>query len=228
MSILGIDGLRALLAASVASLLAASCIYDPDHRCGPSQHLGPNSTCTCDDGLVFSGQSCVPCPDNENWQSGVCVCNDGYTRADVDGGVGVCVLGGPGTSCDPTEIPTTACNDAPYNTCRDHGEGDGYCTSTCEENTDCARGFVCDTTVTPATCKSSAVGQGDPCQTSDDCKGKDANYCESTLVHLCIVVGCSVKSPLTCSEGFTCCDVTPLGLALTLCIPEGKCPTAKN
>ncbi|HEY1534536.1 MAG TPA: hypothetical protein VGF76_10970 [Polyangiaceae bacterium] len=234
MSILGIAGLRGLLAVSVASLLAASCIYDPDHRCGPNQHLGPNSSCACDDGLILQGQTCVPCGDNMTWQSGVCVCNDGYTHAqpdagtvDVDGGLGACVLGGPGTSCDPSEMPTTMCNDAPYSTCRDRGGGIGYCTSLCTADSDCAHGFVCDTTASPGTCKSSAVGQGDPCTTSDDCKGKDANYCESTIVHLCIVVGCSVQSPLSCSEGFECCDVTPLGLALTLCIPEGKCPTKK-
>jgi hypothetical protein len=40
------------------------------------------------------------------------------------------------------------------------------------------------------------------------------------------VPGCSVDSPLSCSEGWSCCDVRKLGLNMTLCVPEGECPTA--
>lgn len=212
--------LRGLGVASVVSLLASSCIYDPDHRCGPSQHLSANSTCSCDDGLVFQGQDCVPCGDNEQWAAGACVCADGYLRDDM----GACVLSSAGTACDP-EAKANTCTQAPYTACRERSTGVGYCTAECAADADCPHGFACDTTASPATCKTFASGQGDPCKTADDCKGKDANYCENTVAHVCIVVGCDPKSALSCSEGFSCCDVHSLGLALTLCVPEGKCPT---
>ena len=206
------------------SLLAASCIYDADNRCGPKQHLSANSSCTCDDGLVLdAAQNCVPCGENELWQSGVCACVTGYQR---DAGSGACVVSPVGAPCDLT-ASSSGCDTEPYTVCRDHGEGAGYCTAACDGDSDCPRGYLCDTASSPASCKSAAVGQGDPCESAADCTGKDANYCENTLTHLCIVVGCSVDNPLTCSEGFSCCDVHSLGLALTLCVPEGQCPTAK-
>ena len=224
MSTLRVRWLRALGVASVVSLLAASCIYDPDHRCGPDQHLGDNSSCSCDDGLVLQGQFCVPCGENETWQSGICVCSTGYTRSVGDGGA--CVLGGPGTPCDLTAA-TSTCMDPNFPVCRDHGEGDGYCTTTCVTDTDCAHGFSCDTAPTPHTCKSAATGEGNDCTSSADCVGLDATYCESVVVHKCIVPGCTVENPLSCSEGWDCCDVRPLGLNMTLCVPEGDCPTAQ-
>jgi hypothetical protein len=215
---------RALAAAPLVALLAASCIYDPNHRCGPNQHLGDNSSCDCDDGLILQGQFCVPCGDNEVWQSGVCVCSDGFTRTSGDGGT--CVQGGPGTSCDLT-ASTSSCMDPDFPVCRDHGDGNGYCTVTCDSNTDCPHGFTCDTTVTPATCKTAATGEGDACAAQADCAGKDASYCENVILHKCIVPSCAVNSPISCSEGWSCCDVRPLGLNMTLCIPEGECPTAQ-
>ncbi len=220
MTRLKLPWLRGLGVASVVSLLASSCIYDSNNRCGPSQHLSANSTCTCDDGLVFSGQDCVPCGDNEQWASGVCVCADGYLRDDSN----ACVMSSAGVACDP-EAEANSCTQKPFTTCRERHTGVGYCTQECAADTDCPHGFSCDTTVSPGTCKTFATGQGDACKTTDDCKGKDANYCENTVVHVCIVVGCDPKSALSCSEGFSCCDVHSLGLALTLCIPEGKCPT---
>lgn len=214
---------RGLGITCLVSLLASSCIYDADNRCGPNQHLSDNRSCLCDDGLVLdAAQNCVPCGDHEEWQSGVCLCTDGFTR---DTASGACIESPIGNSCD-LDSGNSDCDTEPYTLCRDHGEGAGYCTSACEGDSDCPRGYVCDTESSPASCKSSAVGQGDPCKTSADCEGKDASYCENTIVHLCIVVGCSMTNPLTCSEGFSCCDVHSLGLALTLCTPEGSCPTA--
>ena len=207
-----------------ASLLAAACIYDPDQRCDVNQHVGPNSSCACDDGLVMTGQTCVPCPESEVWQSGVCVCKQGFARDTSQGGA--CVESGANASCDLTAEPST-CSDPAFPNCRDHGAGVGYCTTTCAAEADCPHGFACDTKSDPATCKTAAVGQGDACTSNADCAGKDADYCEATITHVCLVTGCSVASPLSCSEGFSCCDVHSLGLALTLCVPEGACPTAK-
>lgn len=216
---------RALGLTCLISLLAASCIFDADHRCGANQHLSDNSSCLCDDGLVLdAAQNCVPCGENEVWGSGVCGCVEGYTR-DVNG-TGLCIVSPIGTSCDLT-ASKSGCDTEPYTICRDHGEGAGYCTSACEGDSDCPHGYVCDTESSPASCKSAAVGQGDPCKTTADCVGKDADYCENTIAHLCIVVGCSMTNPLSCSEGLSCCDVHSLGLALTLCTPENLCPTAK-
>jgi hypothetical protein len=145
----------------------------------------------------------------------------GYTRAATGG---QCLPGGPGTGCDPAA--PSACTDPKFPTCRSRGAGVGYCTTNCTGNADCPHGFVCDSTATPATCKSAAVGMGDPCVSSGDCVGKDANYCETVILHTCIVTGCGVDNPVACSEGSSCCDVRPLGLNMTLCVPEGKCPTA--
>jgi len=225
MTLLRVRLLSALGFASAGSLLAVACIYDPDHRCGPHQHLGDNSSCICDDGLIQQGQSCVPCGENETWQSGVCVCSDGYTRSSSDGGA--CVLGGPGSSCDPKANPST-CAGSDFTVCRDPGEGAGYCTTTCAQDADCPHGFACDTTATPPTCKSAAVGEGDDCKSAADCTGKDATYCETVLVHKCLVSGCSIDNPISCSEGWSCCDTRPLGLNMTLCVPEGQCPTAQK
>ena len=213
---------RGLLVAVGLSLVPASCIYDPDHRCGPNQHLGANSTCLCDDGLVSQGQSCVPCGENEVWAAGVCTCAEGFSRG--PGADAACEPGGPGASCDPSAA-TTGCEDTAFSTCRDRGGGVGYCTSACESDMDCLRGFVCDTTSEPASCKMAAVGEGDACTTAEDCADNDATYCETALVHVCLVPGCSVDNVLSCSEGWRCCDVRALGLNMTLCTPEGQCPT---
>lgn len=205
-------------------LLALGCIYDPNQRCGPAQHLSDNSTCACDDGFVLVGEICAPCPTHEVWEAGVCVCVDGYTRQQ---GSGLCVKGGAGTRCDPAGAATD-CTDARFPTCRARGTaGLGYCTKTCGTDSDCPHGFACDNAAKPPTCKSAAVGEGDPCSSGDDCKGKDASYCEVALLQQCIVPGCAVSNPLTCSEGYVCCDVRSLGLNLTLCVPEGMCPTAR-
>ena len=176
----------------------------------------------CDDGLVLEGQVCVPCPKGEVWQTGVCLCKDGYTRSSQGG---ACVRGGPGVGCD-LNAAGDSCADASFSICRDHGEGLGYCTTTCAADADCPRGFSCDTSATPATCKTAALGEGDDCQDESDCAGKDAGYCESAIVHKCLVSGCSTENPLSCSEAWFCCDVRSLGLNLTLCVPEGLCPTA--
>ncbi len=216
--------IRALSVVGIVSLLAAAaCIYDPEQRCGPIQHLGPNSTCDCDDGFVLVGQVCVPCGDHETWQAGVCLCVDGYSRAARNG---PCLKGGPGTRCDPTAM-TSGCADPRFPACRDRGAGVGYCTATCATDVDCPRGYTCDTAKTPATCKSGAVGLGDACTSSADCDGKDAWYCEPVILQQCIVTGCAVANPLSCPEAWVCCDVRSLGVNMTLCVPQGICPTGR-
>ncbi len=210
-----------VLAASVA-LLPWACIYDAEQRCDAHQHLGPGESCVCDEGFVFDGQTCTPCGDDEEYESGACVCIAGYARSGDQRSA--CVESGAGTSCDPTEAD--ACQDPSYDVCRDRGGGIGYCSKGCEGDDECPHGYACDTTSTPATCMSSPVGQLAPCSSAADCEGKDATYCEVSVAKACLVQGCSLENPLSCSEGFGCCDLQSLGLALTLCVPEDMCPTA--
>ncbi len=220
LNIHGISWKLALSAAGVwVALVSSSCLYDADQRCGPREHLGSLGSCLCDDQFVLQDHGCVPCGDNETWQNGVCVCSAGYARA-TDGAA--CTLSGAGLACDPST--PASCTDPNFALCR-AANGGGYCTKDCAADTDCPHGFACDTTASPATCKTAAVGQGDACTSDSDCAGKDATYCEVLQSHVCLVQGCSTGDPSSCSEGWTCCDLHSLGLAKTLCVPEGKCLT---
>lgn len=203
-------------------MLAAACLYDADSRCDANQHLGAGEACVCDEGYAFRGQACEPCGENETYEGGACVCAEGYTRG--SGAESACIESNAGTRCDPAE--SNSCQDETFGICRDRGADVGYCTKACEADEDCPHGYACDTSAAPATCMSSPVGQGQACESSEDCEGTDATYCETTLAGACLVQGCSTDNPLSCSEGFGCCDLASLGLELTLCVPEGMCPTA--
>lgn len=65
-------------------------------------------------------------------------------------------------------------------------------------------------------------GQGEPCETAQDCADKEASYCETLQAHVCLVPDCEVGGQ-GCSEGFSCCDLTTFELP-TLCVREGSCP----
>jgi hypothetical protein len=41
--------------------------------------------------------------------------------------------------------------------------------------------------------------------------------------HVCVVADCT-KSPDSCTGGQSCCDLSGLGVPLTLCLPPGQCP----
>ena len=177
----------------------------------------------CNDGFVFSGQTCVPCGENETYEAGMCVCSTGFARAAGD--AGACMMSGLDLSCTPGAAQSE-CVDPAYAVCRDRGAGVGYCTKACSADGDCPEGYACDTAHQPSTCKSAPTGQLAPCSSSSDCTG-DASYCETSIVHACLVQGCTLSNPLSCSEGFGCCDLHSLGLPLTLCVQEGTCPTGK-
>lgn len=207
--------------AAVLGLSLQACLYDAGERCGPHQHLGPLGTCLCDDELVLQGRECVACGDNEQWQSGACSCLPGFSRTEAGG---PCQQAGAGLACEPAAAGS--CTDPEFDVCRSVDDAVGYCTKACAQDADCPRGFACDLEATPATCKTAAVGQGEACESDGDCAGKDAAYCEIIQSHVCLVEGCSISDPLSCSEDWTCCDLHALGLAKTLCVPEGTCPTA--
>lgn len=151
------------------------------------------------------------------------MCDEGYARSGDE--ANRCIESNAGAPCELSQADS--CSDPVFKICRDHGGGVGYCTKACASDDDCPHGYACDTEHTPATCMSSPVGQGQACKSADDCADTDATYCETTIANACLVQGCSTDNPLSCSEGFGCCDLHSLGLPLTLCVPEDMCPTAQ-
>lgn len=218
-----LSALRVVATLGLSWLLATACLYDADDRCDANQHLGPGDTCVCDEGFVFHGQVCQACGEHETISGSACVCEEGYARS--GGPEGPCIESGLGIRCEVGE--DAACADPVYDVCRDHGEGVGYCTRSCETDDDCPSGYACDEESSPATCMMAPVGQGEACESSADCADFSATYCEVTMANVCLVQGCSMDDPLTCSDGLSCCDLEPLGIPLTLCAPEANCPTAK-
>jgi hypothetical protein len=125
--------------------------------------------------------------------------------------------------CDPGGL---ACADETYDTCHAIAEaGAGYCTSAgCEDSDGCPDGYACEEGGEGSYCKRPPTGQGASCQSPDDCAGFEATYCESFQLGVCLVQDCTV-SPDSCHEGWTCCDLSSLGLDETLCIQDGLCVT---
>jgi hypothetical protein len=67
------------------------------------------------------------------------------------------------------------------------------------------------------------TGLGASCESSADCAGYDATYCETFQSHTCFIQNCT-SDPGICPAGWSCCEtVTRYGLP-TLCLPDGNCP----
>jgi hypothetical protein len=81
----------------------------------------------------------------------------------------------------------------------------------------------CAANDTRAACKTGPSGYGTACTTDQDCAGFDASHCETLQAHVCVVSPCQ-KSPDSCTGGQTCCDLSSLGIPLSLCTPAGQCP----
>ena len=208
-----------------AALGLDGCLYDPDEPCSAHQKRSDSGNCVCVAGAIPAGpiEGCRPCGDHEVAAGTTCTCAEGYARPDpgspcapVPAGLGAaCQVGGPG------------CADATYDTCHaiDEGEGAGYCTSAgCEGSEECPDGHACADDGDGTYCKRPPTGQGAPCVSADDCAGFEASYCETIQLRVCLVEGCAV-SPDSCHVGWTCCDLSALGLDQTLCVPDGQCPT---
>jgi hypothetical protein len=212
---------RTTMFAMVGVLLLHACVYDSGRRCDPGQLFdGLAFVCGAAAVMKDDGQ-CVACGANEVAAGTKCQCAEGFARASSDAPcAGIPVYVPP--ACD---AETSPCTDATVNYCQAVSGTSGYCTTSgCTSIDDCNNGFRCDTVASPTYCRRPPTGQGKSCKSASDCAGADATYCDSYQTHLCYVQGCSMSSD-DCFPGYACCDLTSLGLASTLCLPEGSCPT---
>jgi len=203
-------------------LLAAACVYDPDNRCGEHQQLDARGVCVCMAGNAQDPIThvCFPCGANEEVRAGACACLQGYSR-EAPGKPCAAAPTGLGAGCSPTNM----CKIAPYQHCQAPRAGESYCTSTgCTRSSDCTGSYSCDRSGTMPFCRRPPTGEGKACTSADECKGLEASHCETFFVHTCLVEGCNPQDPASCSDGWKCCDVTPLGLPKTLCLRMDKCP----
>lgn len=199
-----------------------ACTFDPSNRCGDHEVVyGDNARCICAAGYALSGHECVACGEHEVAGPTSCVCADGYARPSATSG---CVLTptGLGAVCDAQSAPCTA---GTFGYCAVTSGTAGYCTTSgCAADTDCAGGYACDTSGTPAFCRRPPVGAGIACQSSTDCAGTEATYCDTAVSHVCLVEKCTL-TPNNCFIGTACCDLSSFGVPNPVCLPQGACPT---
>jgi hypothetical protein len=203
----------------------SGCILDDD-KCGPNQIAVSQShvICACKPGSVLApdDRSCVPCAANEEEVSGVCVCKEGFSRASAGE---VCSESTIGTAC--SDAAPCASSAAPY--CATSGAAEGYCTSTgCENSASCPQDWSCESAAEGRYCRRPPTGIGQACESDRDCAGFEARYCDSILTRSCLLAGCATGQA-TCPTGWGCCDYSPLGAALSICISPtqlqmGSCP----
>jgi len=206
------------------ALLASSfgCVYDPSHRCDENETLSSDGRqCTCVPSAAMTAHGCTLCKANEVPGKGTCDCAPGYSRPTPDAACQQ-APSALGLACDPQSAP---CTDATYSTCHLTSGSAGYCTSTgCSTSADCASGYACDTSASPFFCARPPVGAGQACQSTADCAGTEATYCDSAVTHQCHVEGCTL-APDNCFSGSVCCDLSTFGVAKPFCVQTGTCPT---
>jgi hypothetical protein len=213
--------LRGAVVGAAGILLLCRCVYDPDDRCDPGQVFN-GSACVCPAGAVMQGGGlCVACGANEAPSGNSCECATGFSRPSADA---ACAPNpaNVGTACDTTSTP---CTDPVYGYCQVVAGTSGYCTiAGCASSQECTAGYQCDTSGSPSYCRRPPSGLDAPCTSSTDCAGFDATFCDTYSSRQCYVQGCTM-SPDNCFPGYACCDLSSLGFASTLCLPEGSCPT---
>ncbi len=160
-----------------------------------------------------------PCgPDQELNELGTCACVPG---TELDSDRRRCepapdVPAGLGESCEDM-----GCGGTEFPHCQQSAVAD-YCTSEgCAASADCEGGYACNTSGETTFCERPPVGQGEPCASDADCADGEATFCETQFSNVCLVSDCEASG---CFEGYTCCDLTSLGLGASLCVPEGECP----
>lgn len=169
---------------------------DPYPHCEPAESSG---YCTTDD-----------CESDDD-------CEDGYTCNDDSVCERPMETEPPvpwGTECDPSD---SIC-EAPYAHCEPAGSS-GYCTiNDCESSEDCEEDYACNAN---SVCQRPPSGLGTACTVPEDCEGNEASYCDP-FVMSCQVQGCNLDND-DCFVGYECCDLSTVGVAEPLCIPEGYC-----
>jgi hypothetical protein len=215
--------LTIVLLSLIGGALGAGCQYDEDKRCPAGYVYGDVlRACVCPPGAVaVDGGTCMSCGANEEAEGGVCKCKPGTTR----NAQGVCELDATGAGADCAPGASSCANPAaPHCAAAPAGGGKGYCTSKgCKSHAECQAGWSCTTWEAEPYCRRPPTGLGKTCGAPADCAGLDASYCESFQAKTCMVSGCTV-SPDNCGVGLACCDLSKLGLPITLCVPPGSCP----
>lgn len=226
------------------ALLISGCVYDGDNRCGDRQVFYANGLerCVCDATSVWTKTGCVPCGLNEVPGASGCVCKAGYGRAaaadacvacginEVTGTTGACecapgyarasaqaacalTSAAPGAACDAVASP---CGGDTFKYCYAFAGTKGYCTTEgCTRVTDCPTGYACNLSGATSFCQK--VGLGLACNSSSDCAGTEATYCDSTASRVCLIQGCNLTAD-NCPTGYECCDMSTSGLSQPLCV----------
>jgi branched-chain amino acid transport system substrate-binding protein len=88
----------------------------------------------------------------------------------------------------------------------------------CVTNDDCEEGTYCDLSFDPPLCVSPPFGQGEPCETNDDCLSYSAQYCDNIVANACLKKGCDMELN-NCSEDYMCCDMKFMDLDI-LCVEK--------
>lgn len=185
-------------------------------------------SCECEPGYVVSpqGYGCVSCGEHQEVLNGKCVCEAGYERADDSATCEEIEGSELGAACSESE---PCANPNPY--CAT-SEDEPYCTTQgCARNDDCPKDWRCGSADELRFCQRPPSGFGDACESSDDCAGKEAAFCETLQTHMCIVSDC-LEDPVACPSQSSCCDLKAF-VGTSLCVAndfltDGKCPDGRS
>jgi len=210
--------LAGLLGAFVAGA-QGGCALDDADKCGPHMEFSDSQVCTCVENAVEVTGGCEPCAPGDvvDEMNQACVCPAGQTR---DGG-GTCrEVAGLGDPCNGDDL---TCDDPLFNRCAVAVDATtGYCTSSCVDDSGCEAAYTCAVWEDEPYCRT-FTGVGQACESSDDCAGNDAGFCETLQSHTCQIATCTVGID-ECPRDNICCDLSSYGLG-TLCSSPEDCPT---
>lgn len=222
-SVRGILGLGCL---GFGGVLVQACLYDADQPCGEERVLSDDGlACVCPEEAVDVEGQCMVCADDEVATTSGCQCPEGQAKNGED----VCVEASLGADCS-----SDADCVAPFDFCEPDG---GYCTSTgCTTSDECEGDYACATMSgsggTGAAgasgmgganggdtfCQRQPTGLGMSCETSEDCAGTEATYCDPYFL-TCLVENCNVEEN-NCFAGYQCCDLSAFNVPNPLCVDE--------